>query len=188
MKQEYTETEIIQQTQNWLERVVIGFNFCPFAKRELLRNSIRFVVSASDDMSENALGFASELTLLEKDSEIETTLVVFPKGYEDFENYLDLLDFCQLYLEEEGFEGQYQLASFHPDYCFAGTVYEDAENFTNRSPYPTIHIIREASIERALEDYESPESIPETNISVANEQGYEALKKILADCYKLNKD
>lgn len=182
----FNNTEIIRQTKNWLVDIVIGFNFCPFAKRELMRDSINYLVSDSEDMNTNALDFAEELKVLEKDASVETSLIIFPKGYDDFETYLDLLDFCQFYLEENGFEGIYQLASFHPNYCFAGVKPENPENFTNKSPYPIIHIIREASIERALEHYESPESIPDTNIAMAHKQGYVVLQKILLDCYKLN--
>lgn len=181
----YTAPEIIQQTKNWVERIVVGFNFCPFAKREVLRNSIRYLVSTPSSMELVMLEFVEELKRMDADETIETTLIIYPKLFGDFEEYLDLVDMGQSFLQQLGYEGTYQLASFHPKYCFADVEQDDASNFTNRSPYPTLHLIREKSIERALEHYDDPESIPDRNIAFAREKGREVLQKILLDCYQL---
>ena len=123
---------------------------------------------------------ASEMQELDvTDEAIETTLIMLPQGFEDFYDYLDLVDLAEALLVEQGYEGIYQLATFHPNYRFANAPVHDPANFTNRSPYPTLHLIREASIERVLEHYEDPEDIPERNIALAREKGYETFQKIM---------
>jgi len=184
--EKFNEQEVTKQTINWLERVVIGFNFCPFAKRELLRNTIHYFVSQTPEIETCLLELVIELQRLDEDENIETTLMVYPSLFADFYDYLDFVGLCQDLLIEQGYEGVYQLATFHPDYCFATAPVHDPANFTNRSPYPTIHLIREASLERAIESHPDPESIPERNINLAREQGFDAMQKILSDCYKLN--
>ncbi|WMX16874.1 DUF1415 domain-containing protein [Aureispira sp. CCB-E] len=181
----YTEEEIVQQTKNWVAKVVVGLNFCPFAKREVLRDSIRYHVSNKDSLEEVLEELVRELNYLDKNVTTETTLLIYPKLFEDFESYLDLVDMGQSFLDQLNYEGIYQLASFHPQYQFGGTTLDDASNYTNRSPYPTLHIIREESIERALEHYEAPEEIPERNIQVAEEMGAKVLQQLLLDCYQL---
>lgn len=181
----YTKDQQIQQTKNWVERVVVGFNFCPFAKREVLRDSIRYTVIQEEEVEVFLLALTEELKQLDDQPSIETTLMIFPNGLDNFEDYLDVVAMGQVLLEDLGYEGLYQLASFHPAYCFGGTTTEDASNFTNRSPYPMIHLIREESIERALEHYEDPDAIPERNIAFAEEKGTAVLKEILSNCYKI---
>lgn len=181
----YNDTEIAQQTKNWIEKVVIGLNFCPFAKREVLRDTIRYVVSDKTNLEEVLLEFIEELKFLDTNDSTETTLLIYPTLFADFENYLDLVAMGQDFLRQLDYLGVYQLASFHPQYQFGGTEVDDASNFTNRSPYPTLHLIREESLENALEHYDAPEDIPEQNIKVAEKQGFKALQQLLLDCYKV---
>jgi len=181
----YNNTEIAQQTKNWIEKVVIGLNFCPFAKREVLRDTIRYVVSDKKNLEEVLLEFIEELKFLDNNDSAETTLLIYPTLFADFENYLDLVAMGQDFLRQLNYEGIYQLASFHPQYQFGGTEVDDASNFTNRSPYPILHLLREESLETVLEHYDAPEEIPEENIKVAEQHGFKALQQLLLDCYKV---
>jgi len=175
---------VVQHTFNWLEKVVIGLNFCPFAKREVLRNSIRYQVCESNDFKTALLMFMEELTHLDEQDATETTLLIFPNLFQDFNDYWDLVSIAETLLAEQGYEGIYQLATFHPEYCFGDAEEEDAANYTNRSPYPMLHILREASLENALEHYPDPEEIPERNMAVAREKGAQALQQLLENCFK----
>ncbi|MDN3715853.1 DUF1415 domain-containing protein [Vibrio breoganii] len=159
--------QVEKATQDWLEQVVIGLNLCPFAHKPNKNKQIKIAVTEAT--SEEAL---LEFILLElrgldskEPKELETTLVVSPAMLEDFMDYNFFLDWVDALLKQEDYEGIYQVASFHPDYCFGGTEPEDAENLTNRSPYPTIHLIREESMERVLKHYPDPEAIPDNNIA-----------------------
>ncbi|WP_261818065.1 DUF1415 domain-containing protein [Vibrio gallicus] len=158
--------DIHQQTQAWLEQVVIGLNLCPFAHKPNKKNQIKIAIS--DATTEEALLEFILLELKQLDStppqQLETTLVVAANMLDDFMDYNFFLDWVDALLKQEDYEGIYQVASFHPDYCFGGTEPDDAENLTNRSPYPTIHLIREESMERVLKHYPNPEAIPDNNI------------------------
>lgn len=158
--------EPITAVQEWLEQVVIGLNLCPFAAKPNRNNQIRIQVCDSDTELGVLEMLQAELTLIDEKpaSEIETTLLVIPYLLNDFDDYNQFLDLVDGLLDEFGWAGEYQVASFHPQYCFAGVAPDSPENLTNRSPYPLLHIIREASIEGALKHYENPELIPERNI------------------------
>ncbi|WP_117234736.1 DUF1415 domain-containing protein [Vibrio maerlii] len=155
-----------QATQEWLEDVVIGLNLCPFAHKPNKNKQIKIAVSNATS-EEELLEFIL-LELKELDSkdpqELETTLVVATGMLQDFMDYNFFLDWVDALLKQEEYEGIYQVASFHPDYVFGGTEPEDEENLTNRSPYPTIHLIREESMEKVLKHYPDPEAIPDNNI------------------------
>lgn len=181
----YTSEEIIQQTKNWIYKVVIGLNFCPFAKREMMRDRVRYVVSTKKSLEQVLLEYVEELKKLDADDSIETTLLIYPNSFDVFEDYLDLVELGQQFLEQLDYEGIYQLATFHPDYCFGDVATTDPSNFTNRSPYPILHLLREESIEKALDHYEDPAAIPDKNIALAREKGTTVLQKILLDCYTL---
>ena len=122
-----------------------------------------------------------ECLRLDQQPEIETSLVIMPE-LEDFEDYLDVLDWAEQLLQQQGYEGVYQLASFHPDYCFAGATPNDASNYTNRAPYATLHLIREQTISRLTALHPDPESIPERNIALTEKLGISSLKQLLAAC------
>lgn len=175
--------QIIAQTKSWVKDIVIGLNFCPFANKEFINETIRYVVDDSDDFEINLTAFLTELHFLDK-SEFETSLLIFPESYSDFQDYLDLVDTANDILIEFGYEGVYQIASFHPEYRFEHTKKEDAANYTNRSPYPMLHIIREASLEKAISSFENVDKIPENNEKLAREKGIKFFETILQNIKK----
>ncbi len=179
---EQTVEEIIGQTQCWLDRIIIKHNICPFAKKERDKGSIRFSVNESSDVSQALEHLVLECEQLDANPEIETTLFILTKIGRDFNDYLDFLDIANQLLIDQGCEGVYQLASFHPDYCFAQSTQDDAANYTNRSPHPTLHIIREKSLEKALQSYPEPELIPERNIDYCRNLGLQKMQKMLDEC------
>lgn len=149
----------------WLNSVVIGLNLCPFSGKPMRENRVRMFVSQAVTEDEVLADVAAEMELLDKTpvADLETTLIIIPGALQDFFDYTQCLQWAQSALKREGWLGVFQLASFHPQYCFAGAEPADNENLTNRSPYPIIHIIREASLAKALEYYEGVEEIPERN-------------------------
>ena len=175
-----SEDQFITQTKKWITDVVIGCNFCPFAAREIKNNTVRYQVEFSTDLNICLQSFLLECKRLDSDEKIETTLIIFPAAFQNFDDYLDFLGLAEKLLKKEKYEGVYQVASFHPQYIFAGSTDNDAANFTNRSIYPMLHLLREDKIEQALKNYPNPEKIPERNISFAREKG-EAYMKILRD-------
>ena len=181
LDQDKLNDKIIDAVKDWILITIIGFNFCPFAKREFDRESIHFEVVDDKNTEEQLHALANEMARLDDNPEIETSIVIYPIGLESFFDYLDFLEFANDLLIEQGYEGTYQLASFHPDYCFEDASQDDAANFTNRSPYPLIHIIREKSLEAVLEKYPNPENIPLKNIQLAQEKGAQIFSDILSD-------
>lgn len=150
----------------WIQNIVVGLNLCPFARKPFESHQVRIVceeVTEEDAILEVVL---RELCLLEDTpaQELETTLIALPKAYANFNEFNSLLYVLNEVLVLEGFEGVFQIASFHPHYQFAGTHTDDLENFTNRAPYPIIHLIREDSVSAALDSHPDPDSIPENNI------------------------
>jgi hypothetical protein len=167
---------VIQHTKNWLEHVIIKYNFCPFAKKEYLNNSIRYVINESSNTAEILHALVDEFLFLDQHPDTETTLLIIPKGFNDFDNFLDLIEIANALLEERHYRGIYQLATFHPDYCFQGADDNDPANYTNRAPYPILHLLRENSLEHAIANHPDPEGIPERNIAYAQELGIEKLQ------------
>lgn len=167
-------------TRRWLEQVVIGLNLCPFAQRVVEENSLRLTVCDAVDDQELLKTLLMELDSLHNSSEqdVATSLLIFPHALKDFDHYLLLLDQAQQLLEQVGLEGVFQIASFHPDYCFAGVDKDDLGNYTNRSPLPMFHFIREAQLDRVLASYPHPEKIPDNNISALNALGREAVMRL----------
>lgn len=159
--------EIAEQVNQWLNDVVIGLNLCPFAAKPQRNKQIKIYVSEASQ--EEALLEDILTQLMELDSttveELETTLVVVPNMLSDFYDYNLFIDWVETLIRQKNWEGVFQLATFHPDYCFGGTEPEDDENLTNRSPYPVFHLIREESMEKVLRHYPNPEAIPDTNIA-----------------------
>lgn len=149
----------------WLNNVVVGLNLCPFAGKPARENRVRLFVSLADDDELLLQDLQREMELLDEKpaSEIETTLVIIAHHLQEFFNYNQFLNWAERMIKRNSWTGVYQLASFHPDYCFAGAEPGDAENLTNRSPYPILHIIREASLEKALQFYDDVELVPENN-------------------------
>lgn len=164
-------------TQQWVEAIVVGLNLCPFAAPEVRNQSIRYVASHAASLEEATQDFLAELQIIQKsdESDLSTSLVNFTGTAVEFEAFLDLLDMCQSALESAGLEGVFQLASFHPQYCFSGVDPDDITNWTNRAPFPTIHIIREGQMSRVLVHYKTPEEIPERNMALMERLGREGL-------------
>ena len=177
---------IIAATRAWLEKVVIGLNLCPFAKAVHVKNQIRFVVSRARNSDalledlERELNFLAQADL----AQIDTTLLIHPAVLTDFLDYNDFLDVCDTVVEELELGGVLQVASFHPQYQFADTEMDDVSNFTNRSPFPTLHLLREDSVTRAVETFPDVEGIYEKNIATLRKLGIEKVKKLLVDVEK----
>lgn len=170
------------QIRQWVDEVVVGLNLCPFAKRELSAGRVRIVSEASGAMEPALEVLADEaITLLNADS-AATTLVVFPSGFESFDDYLDLLDMSQALLEQCGWDDALQLASFHPDYCFEGVEPDDAANYTNRAPLPVIHLLRQDDVAVAIEKYGDVDVIPPRNEKLAREKGAAFFEDVLKRC------
>lgn len=173
----------IAATRMWLETVIIGHSLCPFAKRELDLGSIRFYEDAETRIEICLQNLIAECVLLDGDETITTTLLIYPHGFAVFDDYLDFLGLAEDLLIAQGYEGVYQLASFHPDYCFDETVPNDAANYTNRSPYPMLHLLRESSIEQAVNSHPDAEGIPPRNIKLTRKLGLKQMQALLAACY-----
>jgi hypothetical protein len=166
----------IVATRRWLERAVIGLNLCPFAKAVYAKQQVRFVLSAATTPEALLEELAFELVRL---AQTDTTLLIHPHVLGDFLDYNDFLDQADEAVAVLGLEGEIQVASFHPDYQFAGTEPDDASNCTNRSPYPTLHLLREDSVERAVEAFPDPDVIVERNIETLEKLGIEGWRKLL---------
>jgi len=177
------DEEVVATTRAWLERAVIGLNLCPFAKAVHVKDQIRYAVSAAHTLEDLLADLVSELRILQAapPSEIDTTLLVHPRVLGDFLAYNDFLELADAAVANEGLEGEIQVASFHPHYQFAGTRPEDVENCSNRSPYPTLHLLREASIERAVAAFPDAGVIFERNIETLRRLGYEGWGRLWAD-------
>lgn len=177
------EPEILQ-TINWIKEVVIGCNFCPFAARALLKQNIQYTLLTSVSLQESLEQVAIEMKALDNDLERETSFIIFKNDYTSFNEYLFLVDKAEQLLKKTGYEGVYQLASFHPDYCFAGSDENDPANYTNRSIYPMLHLLREDSITAALENFPDPEKIPQNNIHFAEQKGLLYMQLLRAGCIR----
>ncbi|EGQ8122883.1 DUF1415 domain-containing protein [Vibrio parahaemolyticus] len=171
---------ITQQVDQWLNDVVIGLNLCPFAAKPQRNKQIKIFVSEAtqeEALLEDILLQLIELSTTEPEK-LETTLVVVPNMLQDFWDYNFCIDWVEGLIKQQDWEGIFQVATFHPDYCFGGAAPEDDENLTNRSPYPIFHLIREESMEKVLKHYPAPESIPDTNIARVSALSEEERKKL----------
>ena len=175
--------QVIAQTKKWITDVVVGCNFCPFASNELKQGTIRYVVELNTNLNASLQIFIKECIFLDENGTTETTLIIFPDSFQQFDDYLDLIDLAESLLKKEGYEGIYQVASFHPQYIFADAPINDAANYSNRSVYPMLHILREESIEKALKKYPNPENIPQNNINFAREKGTAYMKMLRDACF-----
>ena len=160
------EQEILSAVQQWLADVVVGLNLCPFARKPMRAGQIRYAISDARSDETLMTDLLAEMERLDREpaEKLETTLLIVPSHLNRFDDFNQFLDLAEWLIERRGYSGVYQLATFHPDYQFAGTEAGDAENLTNRAPYPILHLIREASIEKVLARYPDPEAIPENNI------------------------
>lgn len=175
---------VVAETLAWLDRAVIGLNLCPFARAVRVKGQIRCIASAAADVETLLHTLCDEAQrLLDTDPTVcETTLLVHPQVLGDFADYNDFLDLAEAVLADMGCEGTLQLASFHPDYQFAGTEPDDVTNATNRSPYPMLHLLREASVERAVRAFPEVADIYETNLRTMEALGVAGWQALQAQC------
>jgi len=174
MNQAPTAEAAIEATRHWLEKAVIGLNLCPFAKGVHVKNQIRYVVSRARSAVELHEDLIEELKTLQSanSDELDTTLLIHPWVLRDFLDYNDFLAIADDTLAELGLEGEIQIASFHPQYQFADTEADDISNYTNRAPYPTLHLLRETSIDRAVNAFPDAKEVFEKNIETMNSLGH----------------
>lgn len=175
---------VINQTIEWIKSVVIANNFCPFANKAIMQNSIKYIVLQGATMESCINELNKEFLYLDTHEDIETTFIIFSDAYSVFEDYLDVYDVANEELIAKDYEGIYQIASFHPDYCFEGSDENDPANYTNRSIYPMLHLLREASITRAMINFPHIESIPTNNIAFAREKGLQYMQVLRNACMK----
>ncbi|MER2020696.1 MAG: DUF1415 domain-containing protein [Stenotrophomonas sp.] len=171
----------IAETRKWLEQIVIGLNLCPFAKAVYVKDQVRFVLSDATTPEALVEELAEELILLRDTpaEHIDTTLIVHPDVLTDFLDYNDFLDNADAAIEALDLQGILQVASFHPQYQFAGAAPDDVSNYTNRAPYPTLHLLREDSVERAVAAFPDPDVIVERNIETLDKLGIEGWTRLL---------
>jgi hypothetical protein len=175
-----TKSEIISSVRIWLEKAVIGLNLCPFAKSVYIRNRVRLIVSEAATPEVLAEDLMKELSALHAadPQQIDTTLLIHPHVLQDFADYNDFLGIADTLLDEMGLTGELQVASFHPDYQFAGTHADDITNYTNRSPFPILHLLRESSIEAAIATYPDTDEIFQSNMETLRRLGLEGWFKL----------
>lgn len=171
---------IVAATRTWLERAVLGLKLCPFAPEPYLNDRVRFSVSTQGSSARLLEELRYELQLLQQTDPLtcETTLLIHPHALTDFRAYNDFLDECDAALDDLRLTGELQVASFHPGYQFAGTRAEDIENYTNRSPYPMLHLLREASVARAIASFPASDRIGERNIAALRGLGHEGWRQL----------
>ncbi len=173
--------DFIAITKHWLERAVIGLNLCPFAKAVYVKQQVRFVLSDATTLEELIETLVAELEFLRAadPQTTDTTLLIHPHVLTDFLDYNDFLDIAEAAITELDLDGDIQIASFHPDYRFADS-YEDAvENCTNRSPFPMLHLLREASVERAVDAYPDADAIINRNMATLRQLGMQGWKQLM---------
>jgi len=171
---------IITSTKRWLETAVIGLNLCPFAKAVHVKGQIRYVVCESDSREVLLTELVHELEFLASadPAETDTTLLIHPHLFDDFLDYNDFLEVADAAIDELKLDGVIQIASFHPHYQFADTEPDDITNYTNRSPYPTLHLLREESVSRAVAAFPEAGEIFERNIQTMEKLGHDGWRKI----------
>jgi hypothetical protein len=173
---------IIESVQCWVETFIVELNLCPFAKREIVKNRVRYVATDADTEEQLLVALETELEFLSESTSTETTLLIHANVLNDFYDYNQFLDIADGLLQEMNLVGVFQLASFHPQYQFGGTEINDAENYTNRSPYPILHLLREDSLEQAIAEHTDVDQIPVRNIKLMKELGEDRLKLMINHC------
>jgi len=173
------DNAVIAQTKKWIMDVVVGCNFCPFAAKEMKKGSVHYEVLSKATIKSAMAMSIKLMEQLDADTAIETSILILPGSFLSFSKYLELLSKAELDLSKKNYGGIYQLAGFHPDYLFKGTSPTDPSNYTNRSPYPLLHLIRESSISKAADNYPGIEHIPARNIAFAKEKGLLYMQQLL---------
>jgi len=177
-------SQVLAETIAWVDQAVIGLNLCPFAKAVQVKNQVRYVVSDTADEEALLEQLREEMDRLvaTDPSEVDTTLLIHPWVLTDFTDFNDFLGLADEVLEDLGYEGVLQVASFHPQYQFEGTDPDDVSNATNRSPYPTLHLLREESVDKAVAAFPNAETIFEKNIRTMEELGADGWAELQQKC------
>jgi len=175
---------IIAQTYKWIVNVVVGCNFCPFAAPVVKAGTIHYEVLPGADPKSTLVALAKAFDLLDANEQIETMFLIFPDSFAQFDDYLGLVELAESFLEDQDKEGIYQIASFHPDYLFGGSSKDDPSNYTNRSPYPMLHLLREESVSRAIDSFPGTEKIPQRNIQFARQKGIIYMRSLWESTFK----
>lgn len=176
-------TDYIKHTENWIRSVVIDLNFCPFAAKVVLQKTVAYEVVNPANTKNVLHAVFSMFEKMNHDQSIETAFIITPNDFKQFDAYLKLINQAERRIVQNNYEGIYQVASFHPDYCFAGSNEADPANYTNRSPYPMLHLLRESSITKALSTYKNADAIPERNINLAHEKGLKYMQVLRSACF-----
>lgn len=181
---------VIARTRCWIEKAVIAFNLCPFARKPYEGDQVHYVVSNATDPEQLLADLQQELEHLRASDPqvVETTVLIHPWVLQDFLDYNDFLDVVDALLAEGGYEEEFQVASLHPNYQFAETQPDDAENYTNRSPYPVLHLLRVDGVARAIASYADPDRIPERNIESMEREGTESMRALLDECMQIGEE
>jgi hypothetical protein len=177
------DAQVLARTRRWLERAVIGLNLCPFARGVVADGRVRWTVSPACDVDALLAALQSELRLLQASDpqQIDTTLLIHPQVLTDFLDYNDFLDLAEAALVALDLDGEFQIASFHPQYRFAGSAEDDVAHCTNRSPYPMLHLLRQASVARAVAAFPDASRIYAANIETLRRLGWSGWQRLLAD-------
>ena len=170
-------------TQRWIQSFVVELNLCPFAQHVTARDVIRYTACANESLQDILHALHEEMDWLDSDPETETSFLILTSGMKDFSDFNDCLVMAQALLEMMNWVGKYQLVGFHPHHQFDGTDPDDAENYTNRSPYPMVHILRESSVTQAVDATANIALIPKRNTDTLNQLGVDALIKRWQDCF-----
>ena len=177
-----THSQTIASARRWVETVVVGLKLCPFANQALEDGRVRFAVTDAENEAELLVALRSELNLMTSDAAVETTLLIHPQTLLDFYDFNDFLQIADDLLTDLALQGIVQIASFHPDYQFGGTAPDDVQNYTNRSPNPMLHLIREDSLARAIGAYPDVAQIPTRNVALMQSMGSTKARALLARC------
>jgi hypothetical protein len=177
-----TADEIIAATRRWIDSFVVDMNLCPFARREVEYGRVRMACSPAQGIEALLLALHDEMQLLANSPAVETTVLIHPGVLNDFSDYLDFLELANALLAQGGWEGIFQIASFHPDYQFEDTEPDAVENYSNRSPYPMLHLLREDSLSEAVERHPDTAGIPRRNIEHLQSLGLDAVVALRESC------
>lgn len=171
----------IDITKKWIEQMVIGLRLCPFAQLPFSQNKIHYEVVTENEMEIQLLGFWKIIEKMEKSTPdyLSNSLIIYPNGLNDFFDYLDLYDLSEKLIADQNKSNEFQLASFHPEYIFDGVDENDVTNYTNRSPFPMIHILRVEEVESAILNFPNIENVPEENKKKLRELGRQGIEKII---------
>lgn len=175
---------IINAVKNWVEQFVVQLNLCPFAKAEIKKQSVYYCVSNAQNEQQLLIDLQQQLEQLAQQPKRETTLLIHPFVLQEFDAYNQFLELCDALLEQLDYDGVFQIASFHPDYQFSDTKPNDSENYSNKSPFPLLHILREDSIEQAIKHYSNVDSIIQRNKQTLEQLGANSCAERLKNCLK----